>query len=637
MDWLKLITFEGSQNKAFEELCAWLFLKEYGANGDPRRVRPPDKGVEAYIIQPDNSIIGIQTKFFNSGTIDWTQIKRSLLTALMEWPDLKEWRLAIHLNPTAEEWTNKWDNLKKELSRNVKGSSASGWNPSRIWKSRVNSFQDTIDRKLDQVKLTHWTGSDIGKLLAKPEHVGFRLVFFGELECDINWFKDSINTKLHTLSSKYLPDLHVEGRSDEMIQYLINSKVLSKQISHLIQEIPNLEKAVRSLIEDLRDIAKIKRNCDFYKKIQGQVDLSLKRLSAFSNQAKMFIIYLKDNKLEHARKIKFEQTFMESRLGCTRGDTLWELLENIRYDHEAVVDPKAKVEIELVYSLRSDKPFEVCYNSTEKTLKLKLNHYVDVTSAERIQKEIVDKVPNFGGITTAILQELLKEFQEYTKERKQLLEKTQELEDELSKLAHIHTDVILMIEIFSRQKLFVLSDPGIGKTHLVCKSCEKQIRDNKPAILLLGSQFKSKDCLKEQIRQHLGFAPKFGWSDILSALETAAQIYGGRLLFAIDALNESPVWDLVISGEIQEIIENLIKSPWIAVVLTSRQSYAKPLFGTATGDGFCYLRNNESIQEYRKTYFDYYKVRFKSVPPGVRRHLEDRFFVTLISKMFCLN
>ena len=66
-EWNKFRCFDGSQEKAFEELICQLARAEKDDNRKSFfRIAAPDGGVEAYSVQKDGSEYGWQAKYFSS-------------------------------------------------------------------------------------------------------------------------------------------------------------------------------------------------------------------------------------------------------------------------------------------------------------------------------------------------------------------------------------------------------------------------------------------------------------------------------------------------------------------------------------------------------------------------------------------
>ncbi len=197
-----------------------------------------------------------------------------------------------------------------------------------------------------------------------------------------------------------------------------------------------------------------------------------------------------------------------------------------------------------------------------------------------------------------------------------------------------HNNILWLIKRFQSKELIILSRPGMGKTHLVCHTSENLINEDKPVILLLGAKFSTSQDLKVQIRNQLGIANQYNWDEIVSALEVAAETYRSRLLFIIDALNESPVGVEIWGNQLAEIVSDLTKSVWICTLVTTRESYAEAIFGQTYPQNSYFLSDSESIKEYRHRYFEHFKIKLAHVGPNLLKGLENRFFVSLLCKTY---
>ena len=84
MNWNNIISLNGSQNNAFEELVCQLASLEFSKDGKFIKVGNPDAGVECYTIKENGDEIGFQAKYFLSTPqqTQWNQLDSSIKTAL---------------------------------------------------------------------------------------------------------------------------------------------------------------------------------------------------------------------------------------------------------------------------------------------------------------------------------------------------------------------------------------------------------------------------------------------------------------------------------------------------------------------------------------------------------------------------
>ena len=171
-------------------------------------------------------------------------------------------------------------------------------------------------------------------------------------------------------------------------------------------------------------------------------------------------------------------------------------------------------------------------------------------------------------------------------------------------------------DVFANSGLvFLKGDAGSGKTHLLCDLGKRRIEAQAPTVLLMGQRFTEQSEPWQQALQQLHL-PGASAEGFVGALEAAAQAYGKRALFVIDAVNEGrgrEIWPSHLSA----FLAPLIASPWIGVVISVRSTYADAVIpedvresATAvTHEGF-------AGHEYDAltTFFEYYGLELSSTP-----------------------
>ena len=258
VNWHNLIVHRDSKQGAFEELCCQLFSQEYGSQGEYRRISPPDMGIECCIVAPDGFIRGMQAKYFSRSVGD-LQAKLSLLTAALEYQNLVEWKLSIYVDrsnpdPTAREWP-KLDAIKADLLSRLKEKKLPKSWKTAGFRSKVIENRNQIAATLKSLKISYWTASQIEGLLSKPESVGKRMFWFGELEFDRGSLKRALNSKISQIKgNKYLPELHVPGKLDQTIEDMLGSKASVQRIRNQIELIRKNTEAldINSIIHEDR-------------------------------------------------------------------------------------------------------------------------------------------------------------------------------------------------------------------------------------------------------------------------------------------------------------------------------------------------------------------------------------------------
>lgn len=99
-EWHKIIAFNGSQEKAFEELVCQIARSETNDQFSSfERVGTPDGGVECYWKLRDGGDWGLQAKFYEQlRPQEYNSIKKSLFEAVETHPDLTRYFVCIPHN-----------------------------------------------------------------------------------------------------------------------------------------------------------------------------------------------------------------------------------------------------------------------------------------------------------------------------------------------------------------------------------------------------------------------------------------------------------------------------------------------------------------------------------------------------------
>ncbi len=101
INWTGLQAWDGSQNKAFEELCCQLAEYEQARPGSKFfRKGAPDAGVECFRKLTNGDEWAWQAKFFLEppGAVEWRQIDDSVKTALEKHPRLTRYFVCLPID-----------------------------------------------------------------------------------------------------------------------------------------------------------------------------------------------------------------------------------------------------------------------------------------------------------------------------------------------------------------------------------------------------------------------------------------------------------------------------------------------------------------------------------------------------------
>lgn len=186
----------------------------------------------------------------------------------------------------------------------------------------------------------------------------------------------------------------------------------------------------------------------------------------------------------------------------------------------------------------------------------------------------------------------------------------------------------------SSQKLIVIGEAGVGKSHLLARAVNDARKQGNAAILLLGEYFLSTTEPWEQV------IAKLGWSgtveELLSSLNSAAEIAGVPALICIDALNESAersLWKSHLNG----FSKRLEKFPKVRLMVSCRKDFVQLTLPDSVAKGqdytwskFEYQGFGDELFDAVATYFSGYNIQSDHFPP-----LLDEFRNPLFLKTFC--
>ncbi len=247
MNWHTFQTNSQAPEKAFESLCNQLFenwCKET-YNGDISYFTAlngagGDGGVESYAILKNNSIIGLQAKWFPNviEATHITQIKNSINTALKLRPNIKKYIVCVPRN------------LASKTGRNKKNGSCE----EQRWLDLVVE----INKKYPNLELILWNEQAITIELQNDSSTGILRYWFQNSQISYEKLKFAFErSKQSWLSTKYAPELNCVGKIyKKLYRYLGNRKdreklvVAFSKIYHLASQI---EKSSSELIQIIKE------------------------------------------------------------------------------------------------------------------------------------------------------------------------------------------------------------------------------------------------------------------------------------------------------------------------------------------------------------------------------------------------
>ncbi len=211
-----------------------------------------------------------------------------------------------------------------------------------------------------------------------------------------------------------------------------------------------------------------------------------------------------------------------------------------------------------------------------------------------------------------------------------LYEHVNEIITKLNKVDFSRKIVLSKIASYKRSHLVILGEAGMGKTHLICNFIHQRLEQSKPALLLLGINFNAREDLFTQIKRQFEIPEEASWNDFIDAIEDAAKRFKTRILFIIDAINESDdirIW----KNGLDELLKSLTKSSLIIPVITCRESYRNLIWGDSEIENKEYVLGFSNKQdEALKRYFEYFKIN-----PRLSAAAYEAFSHPLYVRIFC--
>lgn len=159
--------------------------------------------------------------------------------------------------------------------------------------------------------------------------------------------------------------------------------------------------------------------------------------------------------------------------------------------------------------------------------------------------------------------------------------------------------------------IHILSSAGYGKTNIACNICVESLKNNIPAILILGSSFRKNDNPKTQIIEQLEINTQYTFKQLLQALNTLGFTKGIKIPIIIDGLNESKPFDDIWKSNIKDIIRDIEELDYVLLITTCRNRYVEAIFeqpdiskipNTKILSGLSEKQRLEAIPKYFKKY-----------------------------------
>ena len=528
IDWEKLKPYENAKWKSFEELCYQIAQRQFNnlVEFTPVDDSGGGDGVEFYLTLPNGGEWGWQAKFYYpnprlnvSGRKN--SIKKSLEKSIKMHPNLKKWFLCIPSNFTPPE--NNW-------------------------------FKQSLKKIAPNIELEHWGKTEFNDFLSKPEFIGIKNYFFGELELDIDWFSSQVEKQISNVKEKFIAPLHTEVDAEFEIHCLLADLEFIKFIEGNLKKI---ECELEKYLENKKEFEKINLNpisADLQAKILKSVDNLDECQRGVIPLIENFLFLIKDGFIEKALDFELRND------GSLRGE-----IANLRDSSDSI------------YALIQELPKE--------------------------QKDSISHVRD----------------------------KLHKLLYCLDEFELVFSNIERAIDYFKKSEISIFGEALIGKTHIACHICEEKIKDNLPAILLLGRDFTKDKSIEKKILEILDIPVQYSWSDFVSALESMAEAYRTRIPIVIDALNESETTDIW-KNQILGFTVFLKKYPRIILINTCRTCYIDSIWEAKKPQNNIHIYgfNETNLEEAVNKHFSYYKIKADLTLVPL-----DQFKHPIYLKLFC--
>lgn len=238
IDFRTIRSFGGSQNHAFEELCAQLAVLEPRVDVDRfhRKGIGGDAGVECYVRHHDGSETGWQAKYFFE--LDTGQLDKSIDQALAKHPRLTRYIVCIPFDlPDA-----RVGRTQSQLLR---------------WEAWKKKWKIKATRQKRSLSIELWSKSALVERLGRddPLYSGRAAFWFDATLLTSRWFGDRFEQSRASLGERYSPETHVQLPIRQAILAFCRDPSLLDQVERWGEKLEEARHEVLSDIERLGSAA----------------------------------------------------------------------------------------------------------------------------------------------------------------------------------------------------------------------------------------------------------------------------------------------------------------------------------------------------------------------------------------------
>ncbi|MBF2755898.1 MAG: ATP-binding protein [Gammaproteobacteria bacterium AqS3] len=220
VDFSKINSFDASGPRgSFEELICILAKREKPENAAdfwPVEGSGGDGGVDAVWLLNNGGKVGYQAKYFLSlNSSRWRQIDQSVKKALSEYPELKEYIVAMPCNLTRAN-KQKWgESLEK-------------------WKTWAEEKDLEIEFKL-------WDELTLKNLLLTEKNSSLREYYWNEEALSDDWFQKRADSVTSALRNRYNPLDHVRVSIESVFDTMVRGENINRRITNYASQMRNTE------------------------------------------------------------------------------------------------------------------------------------------------------------------------------------------------------------------------------------------------------------------------------------------------------------------------------------------------------------------------------------------------------------
>jgi hypothetical protein len=331
-DWNNIISFNGSQNNAFEELVCQLAREEDIADKVSfDRIGTPDGGVEAYYTLRNGDEYGWQAKFFDSmGQSQWRQLEDSFKNAFEKHPRLAKYYICIPLDRADPKIENKKWFMDK-------------------WKEKIEQWQQYAREKRRSIEFEYWGSSELLHKISLEKHAGRRKFWINEIDLSNQWFADQTQRSIDDLGRRYTKERNFELSIAKTFDFIARDEHFQEHIYDAYDEaLKKLSKCVKAandkdlsqyrtdLQQDLTQLQKTYESTKYKEMMPVDFDCILSSVTSTQKHCESL-----DCHIDNWRKSKEQHTKDEP---ADRFNYLLHLLreaQNSLYDfREFITDPK---------------------------------------------------------------------------------------------------------------------------------------------------------------------------------------------------------------------------------------------------------------------------------------------------------